>query len=220
MGLDMYLERWPRYKGYGVKNVSAYENFRELKDSGKNFTLKEWCGADEADLPLAEDRPFFDVLYKERFYAWDTEHRWPTTAIGEQVAYWRKANAVHKWFVDHVQDGEDDCEYHREVTREDLEELRNICKELLENVVMVNGQIENGQRLINGKWVPIMQEGKRIVNPEICRELLPTETGFFFGGTDYDEYYLDDIKHTWEACESVLSSTDFENQMIFYRSSW
>ena len=24
-------------------------------------------------------------------------------------AYWRKANAIHKWFVDNVQDGKDDC---------------------------------------------------------------------------------------------------------------
>jgi len=27
----------------------------------------------------------------------------------EQVAYWRKANAIHQWFVEHVQNGEDDC---------------------------------------------------------------------------------------------------------------
>ena len=26
-----------------------------------------------------------------------------------QIASWRKANAIHKWFVDNVQDGVDDC---------------------------------------------------------------------------------------------------------------
>jgi hypothetical protein len=24
------------------------------------------------------------------------------------VGYWRKANAIHRWFVEHVQDGNDD----------------------------------------------------------------------------------------------------------------
>jgi hypothetical protein len=29
--------------------------------------------------------------------------------IEESVAYWRKQNAIHKWFVDKVQSGNDDC---------------------------------------------------------------------------------------------------------------
>ena len=43
------------------------------------------------------------------------------------VAYWRKVNAVHRWFVINVQNSNDDCgEYH--VTREKLQELLDICK--------------------------------------------------------------------------------------------
>jgi hypothetical protein len=44
-----------------------------------------------------------------------------------EVAYWRKVNAVHKWFVDNVQDGEDDCHEYG-VPREKLQELLDICK--------------------------------------------------------------------------------------------
>jgi len=40
----------------------------------------------------------------------------------EQVAYWRKANAIHRWFVENCQSGEDDCkEYY--VSRDKLREL-------------------------------------------------------------------------------------------------
>lgn len=47
-----------------------------------------------------------------------------------EAMYWRKANAIHKWFVDNVQDGEDDCgDYY--VSREQLEELRDLVKEVL-----------------------------------------------------------------------------------------
>lgn len=48
-----------------------------------------------------------------------------------EVAYWRKANAVHAWFVDNVQGGQDECEPHR-VTRVQLEELRDLCRDSLE----------------------------------------------------------------------------------------
>ena len=44
-----------------------------------------------------------------------------------EIIYWRKANAIHKWFVENVQEGVDDCgEY--EVTVEQLTELRDLCK--------------------------------------------------------------------------------------------
>ena len=34
---------------------------------------------------------------------------WKLSESTYTVCEWRKANAVHKWFVDHVQDGNDDC---------------------------------------------------------------------------------------------------------------
>ena len=46
--------------------------------------------------------------------------------------YWRKANAIHNWFVANVQDGEDNCQPHH-VSREQLVELKGICKEVLED---------------------------------------------------------------------------------------
>jgi hypothetical protein len=44
-----------------------------------------------------------------------------------EVAYWRKVNAVHRWFVENVQGGEDNCEEYS-VSREQLQELLDICK--------------------------------------------------------------------------------------------
>lgn len=45
-----------------------------------------------------------------------------------EVAYWRKANAIHGWFVQHAE--ADDCSpiY---FTREQIAELLGICKQLL-----------------------------------------------------------------------------------------
>jgi hypothetical protein len=44
--------------------------------------------------------------------------------------YWRKANAIHAWFVENVQDGLDDCgEYN--VDKEKLLELMNLCADVI-----------------------------------------------------------------------------------------
>lgn len=48
------------------------------------------------------------------------------------VGYWRKANAIHGWFVTHYAGGEDNCE-RIPLTREDLERLRDVCSKVLEN---------------------------------------------------------------------------------------
>jgi hypothetical protein len=49
-----------------------------------------------------------------------------------EAMYWRKANSIHYWFVQNVQNGDDDCkEYY--VSREKLESLIGVCEEVLAN---------------------------------------------------------------------------------------
>ena len=46
--------------------------------------------------------------------------------VSVNVAYWRKSNQIHNWFVINVQRGEDDCgEYY--VSHNKLKELVNTC---------------------------------------------------------------------------------------------
>src|SRR3954454_9104166 len=116
--------------------------------------------------------------------------------ITEAVAYWRKANQIHKWFVDNVQDGFDDCrEYY--VTREQLQELLALCEKVIAASELIDGKVTNGFTHEKGKgMVPIIEEGRVIADPSVAKELLPTQDGFFFGSTDYDQWYMDDIHET------------------------
>ena len=50
--------------------------------------------------------------------------------ISFRVGYWRKANAIHDWFVKNVQNGTDDCGKY-EVSREQLQELLDLCLRVL-----------------------------------------------------------------------------------------
>lgn len=47
-----------------------------------------------------------------------------------EAGYWRKANQIHKWFVDNAQDGVDNCGYYY-VAVEQLTELKKLCQEVL-----------------------------------------------------------------------------------------
>lgn len=49
-----------------------------------------------------------------------------------EAMYWRKANAIHAWFVENVQNGVDDCKDYS-VSREELEALMNVCADVIAN---------------------------------------------------------------------------------------
>lgn len=51
-------------------------------------------------------------------------------SIDFTIGYWRKANSIHKWFVDNVQGGIDQCQLSY-VSREDLGKLLEICESVL-----------------------------------------------------------------------------------------
>lgn len=137
--------------------------------------------------------------------------------ITEEIAYWRKANAIHKWFVDNVQDGVDDCRQ-AFVMREQLESLVTTCKELLNTLELVDDEVVIGQQLSADGWNNITQPGQVVAQDKIAKSILPTQSGFFFGSMNYDQFYLDDIRRTIEMIEPVL--TEDCNGSFFYQSSW
>ena len=116
------------------------------------------------------------------------------------MAYWRKANQIHKWFVDNVQNGTDDCS-HYWVDREKLIKLLDICKQV-KNLQSDNLSQDELEEQIN--------------------TLLPTQSGFFFGNTQYDEWYFSQIQDTIDKLEAEIESEDFQDQeaQYYYQSSW
>ena len=144
------------------------------------------------------------------------------SSIDREVGYWRKANQIHKWFVDNCQNGEDNCEEHY-VELDKLKELLDICKKIKENCHLIEGRVNNGYTFKKDEEGNLVKEeividGKVMQNSEIAEELLPTQSGFFFGGTDYDEYYMNDIDNTIKIIEDLLKEEDIGD--IYYRSSW
>jgi hypothetical protein len=144
----------------------------------------------------------------------------PYGEVKVDVACWRKANAIHRWFVDNVQYGDDDCREYA-VDREQLEELRDTCREVLRVAKISDGQpVHNGTSFRPGQEPEEhFMMGRAILNGEEVAAILPTTDGFFFGSTDYDEFYLQDVEGTIRMIDRVLAGLP-EQASLSYHSSW
>lgn len=135
--------------------------------------------------------------------------------ITEQVAYWRKANAIHKWFVDNCAGGVDNCQ-EVPVEVEQLRELVKLCKKVLGLVELVAGKVHTGTIYDAEGKREEYEDGQVIAQQSIAADILPTQAGFFFGSTDYDEGYVDDLKGTLKQLKPLLE----DGGDFYYRASW
>lgn len=79
----------------------------------------DYPNADEFKLNITKNGEPFAIIGKPSY-------------IKSEVMYWRKANAIHNWFVQNCQDGVDDCSnYH--VSIDHLEQLLDVVTQLLGN---------------------------------------------------------------------------------------
>jgi hypothetical protein len=143
------------------------------------------------------------------------------TGVVEELMYWRKANHIHAWFVDHCGDGNDDG---REiyVSKERLQELLETCEKVIEASKLVEGEVYNGKTYKDGEWKVNRIDGKVIEDSSIAEELLPTRSGFFFGCTEYDKYYLGEVVRTRDMLKDELSAPKTEGTWpdYYYIASW
>ena len=114
--------------------------------------------------------------------------------IVESVGYWRKANAIHGWIVNHCAGGEDRCQ-EIYMPKSKLEELYQTCCSVLG------------------------EESFESMTEAAFDELPPTE-GFFFGSNEIGEWYKKDLKDTIKILGEVLAETDFTQSEIIYQASW
>lgn len=132
----------------------------------------------------------FEVTVKRNGKVFDQIEVDRISYVEEQVMYWRKANHIHNWFVQNCQGSVDDGRS-TYVSVEDLKNLYDACKKVME---------------FDAASAP--------------NDILPTTEGFFFGSTDYDEYYYQNIKDTIEFLEKEMDADGKFNGDYYYEASW
>lgn len=164
MGLDMYLSARLYIGSYGT-------------ESKAQMAVLE---------PVLKELPGITLPYRHA----DANN---SIQVELPVMYWRKANHIHAWFVEHIQDGKDECQYSY-VDIDKLRELHDLCSK----VFMAK-------------------------TPAFAAEHLPCADGFFFGGSEYDEWYFESTRCTMEALEHLLAQYDagqLKGWDIYYHASW
>ena len=166
MGLDMYLT-----KEYYVKNWDHYPE-------DKRWNVQVTQGTDKPQLGTP---PIINPA--------------KISGITVDVAYWRKSNQIHSWFVRECQNGIDECQK-TSVSVEQLQELLDVVTEVL-----------------------------KAGTPKKAQESLEPAGGFFFGGTDIDEYYWEDLRNTKTMLTEAIAEHERQVEAgiwvdFYYQSSW
>lgn len=111
----------------------------------------------------------------------------------EKVHYWRKANSIHNW----------------------------ILKEARTSPDFNAG--DNGIEITKDMLIKFVEQAETVLkdrSDETSERLIPSCSGFFFGSTEYDEWYYNDIKDTAEKFKQLINTFDFENYKLLYSCWW
>lgn len=136
--------------------------------------------------------------------------------IVEQVGYWRKFNALHNWFVKNCGEGIDNCQ-EMYVSKKDIEKL-------LVDLIEVRNSLDNSPKRVEKVKVgfdmngPIMGDVEIYEDVSKVEELLPPTDGFFFGSTNVDKYYYEDLVETINLFKGLMKEDPDGD--YYYRASW
>ena len=117
-----------------------------------------------------------------------------------EVGYWRKANHIHNWFMQNCAE-------------------RDEWDNPIDNCRPIEITVDKLEKLLDACK-------KVLADHSLAETLLPTQSGFFFGSTEYDEYYFGDIEKTIEIIEPVLKFAKHKLEIedydweVYYQASW
>jgi hypothetical protein len=194
MGLDMYL--------YAEKYISQRDYVPDTNDEEMYNSITSTTGMNSLPTPS-----FGGVT------------------VSKCIGYWRKANAVHGWFVDELADGIDECQ-RIGVGREDLIKLRNDClNELANRDMAVPNEKQNEVTIKDEENMAFLitqriEEERNKINSDSPVGVLEPRAGFFFGSTDKDEWYYEQLDYTVDMINSTLACDSDKEYEYYYRASW
>jgi hypothetical protein len=120
--------------------------------------------------------------------------------IVEDVGYWRKFNALHNYIVENFADGRDDYQ-HIGLTEGGL---RNILDTLKQAKYILDSDASDEEK------------------SDKLSDVFPTAEGFFFGSTDYEDYYAECVDNAILLLSDLIDECDDDNYSysFYYQASW
>ncbi|WP_336844159.1 hypothetical protein [Providencia rettgeri] len=83
------------------------------------------------------------------------------------------------------------------------------------------GAIENCEKLpVTQAHLLALQRDLQALTPENCHTVFPTQGGFFFGSTDYDDGYWEDVNDVKRWLDEMFDSFDFDQFSLHFLAWW
>ena len=203
-----------------IKQAIADDNFEErnnaiaeLREYIKETMVYDWYWID-----VSEEKSNKEIL--------DEVKNLKKTFYPHEDVYFRKANFVYRFFHPYLV-GEACI-----VTKDMVNDLLGRCDEVIEaakedGVINENGQIDEKYFYCRNFYDLSTEEQNAERNrvyavtqamphewSETAESLLPTQSGFFFGSTEYDAYYLEDILSCKQQFDKLLA--DWKDNEVVY----
>ena len=75
--------------------------------------------------------------------------------------------------------------------------------------------------LTREQLIKLRDDCAAVLNGDVlAEEVLPTSDGFFFGNTEYDEWYFKDLEYTYKEVDRVIKETDWDAEEVCYYEWW
>ena len=214
--MNQYLKR--------IKQAIADGNLRRsniipsLRDYVKETMLYDWYWEPISD--EKSDQELLDIIkkLKKQFYP-------------HEDVYFRKANFVYRFFQPYLVD--EACI----VTKDMVNDLLERCDEVIEaakedGVIDENGEIDS-KYYYSQNFMGLSEEERKAEELRVklaleampsewtktAESLLPTQSGFFFGSTEYTPYYLEDILSCKQQFEKLLADWK-DDEVVYNIMSW
>ena len=195
MGLDIYFHRVKRQFEGDPTNHEDFNNFREEVDKDSQVSLRKKFDKFLEPLREAWDRMqtnnYWKSIYAERYFH-----------FVEQIRPLIAGN--YDWKIrPFTENGVVELPKLEEMLNTEVEDYYEPYNAYFRKVNFLFAYFQNKGKMVDEYYAfvdlddvdDIISRCERVLaNPELANELLPTQSGFFFGGTDYDEYYFYDVE--------------------------
>lgn len=186
MGLDIYFFRTKR---------PAYNKYQ--KD------LEDWMAnepeflTEETEEEESREKTYEEMTEEEhkRYSDW-LSARPDWDEIAEECGYFRKVNFLLPYF------GYGENCSDNEISKGELENLVVACNKVLTAYDKRDEEPEPDDEDDAEPW------------EDLADCYLPTSSGFFFGSTDYDEWYISDVREAKEWAEKLLADLEDDDMVV------
>ena len=219
MGLDIYFHKVKRARKSKQEPLKTILEYHDILNQRAKEKLAKYAGKSLKKLSNASDDGEYANEYHKIFpkgIRTFTQYEWRYKKFCESVrpieevrtffdelkqyyyaeedAYFRKVNCIYRYFQPKL---DDECAF---VTKADIEDIIDRCDKILVGVDL-------------RKDIPVSAVAR-------AQELLPTQSGFFFGSTDYGKWYFADIKDVRKQMKKLLRGFNEDTDVIYVVMSW